>query len=416
MATTRFEAKQFLRDLLFLAAQRGGTEVVAIAGAPPAIKQQDQLTPLASHVLTSSQMQALTRALLQSRTGNEAQLRRGLFGTVKVAEKMWWRFRFQSHHSESTLRFSLLVAKEISLAKLGAPDKVLESASVSSGLLFVACRWPSWLHAVLSGLAIHRFYNGLGYTGTFEKATLRDHPAIIDALGEPVTACDDCSLTARLERFVAVADTQDVTALLLPPDPDPDVLQAAIEASRRLLCIVPVPAADQADGWANWLHERAVAMSDDVRERWLADIAATLVGAMRVRPVPRREVSGTTMAWSWLRRTDRLRIVIAAGKLSRLSALQCDPTQRLYGMLAFDDDLFDLHEAGNISYEDALRNADNSNAFRLAIKLKSRKRINTSCADEHLCILGSDPALKTLPPPGSSTTCIYCRSHGTGKQ
>ncbi|MCL6484403.1 MAG: type IV pili twitching motility protein PilT, partial [Janthinobacterium lividum] len=43
---------------------------------------------------------------------------------------------------------------------------------------------------------------------------------------------------------------------------------------------------------------------------------------------------------------------------------------REHGMQTFDQALFDLHEAGAISHEDALRNADSVNDLRLAIKLK----------------------------------------------
>jgi twitching motility protein PilU len=45
---------------------------------------------------------------------------------------------------------------------------------------------------------------------------------------------------------------------------------------------------------------------------------------------------------------------------------------RELGMQTFDQALFDLHEAGHISYEDALRNADSVNDLRLRIKLESK--------------------------------------------
>ncbi|MDE2388978.1 MAG: type IV pili twitching motility protein PilT, partial [Betaproteobacteria bacterium] len=40
------------------------------------------------------------------------------------------------------------------------------------------------------------------------------------------------------------------------------------------------------------------------------------------------------------------------------------------GMQTFDMALFELYEAGKISYEDALRNADSVNELRLKIKLE----------------------------------------------
>ena len=41
-------------------------------------------------------------------------------------------------------------------------------------------------------------------------------------------------------------------------------------------------------------------------------------------------------------------------------------------MQTFDQALFDLYEAGVISYEDALRNADSVNDLRLQIKLQQQ--------------------------------------------
>ena len=42
---------------------------------------------------------------------------------------------------------------------------------------------------------------------------------------------------------------------------------------------------------------------------------------------------------------------------------------RELGMQTFDQALFDLYEAGMVTYEDALRNADSLNDLRLQIKL-----------------------------------------------
>ena len=44
-----------------------------------------------------------------------------------------------------------------------------------------------------------------------------------------------------------------------------------------------------------------------------------------------------------------------------------------YNMQTFDQALFDLYEAGKITYEDALRNADSLNDLRLQIKLHGKE-------------------------------------------
>jgi twitching motility protein PilU len=55
-------------------------------------------------------------------------------------------------------------------------------------------------------------------------------------------------------------------------------------------------------------------------------------------------------------------------------------------MQTFDQALFDLHESGTISYEDALRNADSVNDLRLKIKLhgKDAKLKDNASGLDHL--------------------------------
>jgi twitching motility protein PilU len=46
---------------------------------------------------------------------------------------------------------------------------------------------------------------------------------------------------------------------------------------------------------------------------------------------------------------------------------------RELGMQTFDQALFDLYNEGDISYDEALRNADSVNELRLQIKLKGNR-------------------------------------------
>ncbi|HBV21087.1 MAG TPA: type IV pili twitching motility protein PilT, partial [Nitrosomonas sp.] len=61
---------------------------------------------------------------------------------------------------------------------------------------------------------------------------------------------------------------------------------------------------------------------------------------------------------------------------------------RELGMQTFDMALFELYEAGLISYEDALRNADSMNELRLQIKLegKEAKGADLNAGIAHLSI------------------------------
>jgi len=64
---------------------------------------------------------------------------------------------------------------------------------------------------------------------------------------------------------------------------------------------------------------------------------------------------------------------------------------RELGMQTFDQSLFDLFEAGKISYEDALRNADSVNDLRLQIKLHSKEAKNRTSRRESSTSTSFDP-------------------------
>jgi twitching motility protein PilU len=58
---------------------------------------------------------------------------------------------------------------------------------------------------------------------------------------------------------------------------------------------------------------------------------------------------------------------IRQGEIHKLKEVMKEST--LLGMQTFDQSLVELYQAGEISYEDALRHADSSNEVRLRIKL-----------------------------------------------
>ena len=63
--------------------------------------------------------------------------------------------------------------------------------------------------------------------------------------------------------------------------------------------------------------------------------------------------------------------LIFKGEVAKIKEVMSRSTR--LGMKTFDQALYDLYEAGQISYEEALRNADSKNELRLRIKLESKR-------------------------------------------
>jgi twitching motility protein PilU len=71
--------------------------------------------------------------------------------------------------------------------------------------------------------------------------------------------------------------------------------------------------------------------------------------------------------------------LILKGEFHELKAIMAK--SRELGMQTFDQALFELYNQGEISYEEALRNADSTNELRLQIKLKSNRQDNATAGE-----------------------------------
>jgi twitching motility protein PilU len=116
------------------------------------------------------------------------------------------------------------------------------------------------------------------------------------------------------------------------------------------------------------------------------DLSLNLKSLISQRLLPRREGKGRVAAVEILINTPLIQELIFKGEVGEIKDVM--KRSRELGMQTFDQALFDLFEAGHVTYEDALRNADSVNDLRLNIKLNSeRARSNPGDGTDHLTIV-----------------------------
>lgn len=71
-------------------------------------------------------------------------------------------------------------------------------------------------------------------------------------------------------------------------------------------------------------------------------------------------------------------------------------------MITFDQALFELFEAGEISYEEAVRNADSQNELRLNVKLNSTRQRQNLLEDAGVNSLTMREEERATQVPGRS--------------
>jgi twitching motility protein PilU len=126
---------------------------------------------------------------------------------------------------------------------------------------------------------------------------------------------------------------------------------------------------------------------EERRSQLLMDLSLNLKGLISQRLIPTKDGSGRAAAIEILLNTPLISDLIFKGEIHEIKEIMAK--SRELGMQTFDQALFDLFEADEISYEEAIRNADSMNELRLQIKLngKEAKDRDMTAGLDHLNIV-----------------------------
>jgi twitching motility protein PilU len=106
---------------------------------------------------------------------------------------------------------------------------------------------------------------------------------------------------------------------------------------------------------------------EERRQQLLMDLSLNLRAFVSQRLILRKEGKGRVAAVEIMLNSPLISDLIFKGEVQEIKEIMS--RSRELGMQTFDQSLYDLYESGQISYEDALRNADSVNDLRLKIKL-----------------------------------------------
>jgi twitching motility protein PilU len=121
------------------------------------------------------------------------------------------------------------------------------------------------------------------------------------------------------------------------------------------------------------------------------DLSLNTKAIVSQRLIPRESGVGRIAAMEIMLNSPLIADLIFKGEVAHIKEIMAKSTR--LGMQTFDQALFALYEASNISYEEAISNADSKNELRLKIKLQSKRESSISEQhDQTLNIVEEDPA------------------------
>ena len=376
----RDNASKFMFDLLRNMLARKGSDLFITAGFPPAMKIDGKMTPMSQQALTPAHTLDLARAIMNDKQA--AGFEQTKEANFAISPPDLGRFRVSAFVQMGSVGMVLRVITSTipDLNNLGLPEVLKEVVMAKRGLVIMVGATGSGKSTTLAAMVGYRNENSYGHIITIEDPVEFVHPH------------KNCIMT---QREVGV-DTDDwETALKNTLRQAPDVIQigeirdretmdhaiAFAETGHLCLATLHANSANQAlDRIINFFPEER-------RQQLLMDLSLNLKGLVSQRLVPRKGAPGRAVAIEILLNTPLISDLIFKGQVHDIKELM--KKSRELGMQTFDQSLFDLHEAGLITYEDALRNADSVNDLRLNIKLNSQraKVTDLSAGTEHLSII-----------------------------
>ena len=379
-AFTEEQARAYMHKLLATMSQAGGSDLFIASDFPASMKSQGQMKPLTNQKLNPE----LTRMLAHSMM-NESQ-------RAEFAKEMECNFAI-SIPGVSRFRVNVLmqqrcvsmvirtIASEIpSFEKLKLPETLKEVVMTKRGLVLVVGATGSGKSTTLAAMIDHRNRTSPGHIITVEDPVEYVHASQMSLVTHREVGIDTHSWHHALKNTLRQAPD----VILIGEIRDMEVMEHAVafaETGHLALGTLHANNSNQAmDRIINFFPEER-------RQQLLMDLSLNLKAVISQRLIPLREGKGRAAAVEVLLNSPLISDLIFKGEIHEIKEIM--KKSRELGMQTFDQALFDLYEAGRISYEDALRFADSTNEVRLNIKLhgKEAKDKDITKGIEHLDIV-----------------------------
>jgi twitching motility protein PilU len=356
----RDQAIKFVHELLRVMLGKRASDLFITAGFPPAFKVDGKMTPVSNQSLTPTHTMELARAIMNDKQAQEFEASKEC--NFAISPPGIGRFRVNAFVQQARVG---LVLRTITTTiprfeDLGLPDVLKDVAMTKRGLVIFVGATGSGKSTSLAAMVGYRNENSHGHIITIEDPIEYVHEHKNCLITQREVGVDTDSWETALKNTLRQAPD----VILIGEIRDRNTMDHAIAfAETGHLCLGTLHANS-----SNQALDRIINFfPEERRAQLLMDLSLNLKGLVSQRLIPRRDGPGRVAAIEIMLNTPLISDLIFKGDVHELKEIM--RKSRELGMQTFDQALFDLYEAGLISYEEAMRNADSMNELRLAIKL-----------------------------------------------
>jgi twitching motility protein PilU len=337
---------------------KGGSDLYLTTGAPPCAKFEGQLKPIASDILKPGEVKDIAYEVMDST--QQADFEQELEMNLATSISGYGRFRINIFYqrNEVSLVARNIVAEIPHWEDLRLPPILTEVVMEKRGLMLFVGATGSGKSTSLAALIDYRNTNSSGHIITIEDPVEYVHKHKKSLVNQREVGVDTRSWHNALKN--ALRQAPDV--ILVGEIRDRETMEHALAfAETGHLCISTLHANN-----ANQALDRIINFfPDDRRAQLLMDLSTNIKAFVSQRLIPTTD-GKRCAAIEIMLGTPMIADLILKGEFEEIKGIM-EKSQNI-GMKTFDSALFDLHQEGLITEEEALRNADSPNNVRLKIK------------------------------------------------
>ena len=358
------QARKFMHELLHRMAQLNGSDLFITAHFPPAIKVDGKITPVSEVRLTAQHTAELARSIMNDRQAAEFEASRECNFAISLPEIGRFRVNALMQQGRVGVVCRTINTSIPTLDELGLPAALKDIAMTRRGLVIFVGGTGTGKTTSLAALVDHRNKNSYGHIITIEDPIefIHEHQHCIVTQRE--IGIDTDSWEAALKNTLRQAPD----VILMGEIRDRETMDYAVSfAETGHLCLATLHANS-----TNQAIDRIVNFfPEERRHQLLMDLSLNLRALVSQRLLPKKDGTGRIAAIEIMLNSPLIAELVFKGEVHEIK--EAMKKSRELGMQTFDQALFDHYEAGRITYEDALRNADSINDLRLQIKLHGKE-------------------------------------------
>ena len=362
--------------LLKILAEKGGSDLYLSTGAPPSAKFSGKLTPLGKDRAPPGWVEGLANEIMNDKQRAAFKDKPEMNLAISLPNIGRFRVNIFKQRNEFSMVIRNIVTEIPNLKDLGLPDVLQKVIMLKNGLILFVGGTGSGKSTSLAALIDHRNRNSSGHIITIEDPIefVHNHRGCI--INQREVGMDTDSFEDALKNTLRQAPD----VILIGEIRDRETMEHALafaETGHLAISTLHANNANQAlDRIINFFPE-------EKRTSLLSDLSINLQCFVSQRLIP--TVDGKRCAAiEILLNSPRIADLIKEGSVLEIKEIM--EKSGNMGMQTFDMALLDLYNAGKISFDEAIKNADAANNLRLKIELAEKAdkgHHNDDEKDEH---------------------------------